>query len=164
MNITICPGCSAELPAHDGPVHRYIESSAACWARYGELLAREYEDAAYMRAHRLTVDAYAVQHPGKPSTQAIRSVAVHLISMHAVLELGLSSNEATSLIKVCADEGEFNWLAPPRGAYRLNVLHPLAARTASEHVVAVREWAECAWEAWAPHHAQVRAWTALHRA
>jgi hypothetical protein len=163
MNITVCPGCGAELPAHDGPVHRYIESSASCWAKYGDLLAREYQDPAYMSAHRLTVDTYAVQHPGTPSARAIRSVAAHLISLHAVLELALGSHEATSLIKVCVDRGRFTWLSPPQGAYRLNVLHPLAATTAAEHVAAVREWAEGTWEAWAQHHGQVRAWAALYR-
>lgn len=163
MNTTVCSGCGVELPAQDGPVHRYMESSASCWAKYGELLAREYQDPAYMPAHRLTVDTYAVQHPGRPSPQTIQSVAVHLISLHAVLELALSSAEATSLIKVCADRGRFTWLAPPRGAYKLNVTHPLAARTASEHLAAVREWAASTWEAWAPHHAQVRAWAARHR-
>lgn len=163
MDIAVCPGCSAELPAHQGPVHRYIESSASCWAKYGELLAREYQDPAYMQAHRLTVDTYAVQHPGRPSAQTIQSVAVHLISLHAVLELALSSSEATSLIRVCVDKGRFTWLTPPHGAYRLNVLHALAARTASEHRAAVRAWAECTWTAWAQHHGQVRAWAALHR-
>lgn len=163
MRITICPGCGAELPAHDGPVHRYIDSSAPCWAKYSELLAREYQDPAYRPAHRLTVDTYAVQHPGRPSPQSIQSVAVHLIALHAVLELALSSTEATALIRVCADKGRFTWLTPPRGAYRLNVMHPLAARTASEHRAAVGQWAQCTWEAWAQHHEQVRAWTALHR-
>lgn len=163
MNVTVCAGCGAGLPAHHGPVHRYIESSPACWARYGDLLAREYQDPAYMAAHRLTVDTYAVQHPGKPSSQSIQSVAVHLISLHAVLELALSSSEATSLIKVCADRGRFAWLTPPRGAYRLNVLHPLAATTPPEHVAAVRQWAECTWDAWAQHHGQVRAWVARLR-
>ncbi len=50
MRITICPGCGAELPAHDGPVHRYIDSSAPCWAKYSELFAREYQDPAYRPA------------------------------------------------------------------------------------------------------------------
>ena len=63
-----------------------MESSPSCWAAYGEVLAREYNDPAFMAAHRLTVDAYAVQHPGRPSPQSIQSVALHLISLCLVLE------------------------------------------------------------------------------
>ena len=160
MKTTSCPGCGAELPAIDGPVHRYIESTPACWARYGELLAREYENPAYMASHRLTVDTYAVQHPGQPSAQSIQSVAVHLISLHAVLERGMTHREATARIKACVDDGKFEWLVPPAGHYRLNVLHPLNATNASDHALAVHEWARCAWEMWAPHHERIRSWAA----
>ena len=62
--MTDCPGCGLELPQRDGPVHPYIGASAACWSLYGEVLTREYGDASYRSAHRLTLDAYAVQHPG----------------------------------------------------------------------------------------------------
>ena len=39
-----CPGCQAPLPALDGPTHRYIGASPACWAIYAEnsrLMARQ---------------------------------------------------------------------------------------------------------------------------
>lgn len=116
-----------------------------------------------MASHRLTVDAYAVQHPGRPSPQSIQSVAAHLVSLHAVLELSMTHREATALIRICVENGRFEWLAPPRERYALNVLHPLAAGTASAHAVAVSEWARATWEAWAPHHEQVRAWTRRYR-
>lgn len=135
-----------------------MESSPACWAKYGGLLAREYENPEYMAAHRLTVDTYAAQHPGTPSPQSIQSVAVHLISLHAVLEQALEQRDATALLKVCADRGRFEWLAPPTSVYSLTVLHPLAATNSVAHVVAIREWAECTWDAWSPHHKQVRSW------
>ena len=32
-----------------------MESSPACWAAYGEVLAREYSDPAYFQVHRLSV-------------------------------------------------------------------------------------------------------------
>ena len=44
-----------------------------------------------MAAHQLTVDAYAIQHPGKPSAQSIQSVCVHLISLYASLEREIGS-------------------------------------------------------------------------
>lgn len=160
MNPTPCPGCGVQLPATDGPVHRYMESSPACWAKYGDLLAREYGNPEYMAAHRLTVDTYAVQHPGTPSPQAVQSVAVHLVSLHCVLERGMTQREATAFLKVCADKGRFEWLTPPTSTHDLTVLHPLAATSAAAHEAAVGEWALAAWESWKPHHRQIRAWAA----
>jgi hypothetical protein len=58
-----------------------MESSPGCWQIYGEVLAREYSDAAFRSIHRLTVDSYAVQHPGQPTAQSIQSVCVHLKGM-----------------------------------------------------------------------------------
>jgi Family of unknown function (DUF5946) len=66
-----CIGCG--VPAIDGPTHRYMESSPGCWHAYGEVLAQEYSDEAFRAAHRLTSDTCAVQHPGRPSPQSIRS-------------------------------------------------------------------------------------------
>ncbi len=58
-----CPGCGGSFDVSDGPTHRYLGASPGCWAVYGEVLAKEYSDAAYYRVHRLTVDAYSAQHP-----------------------------------------------------------------------------------------------------
>lgn len=132
-----CPGCGVELAAITGPVHRYIESSPSCWAAYGRVLAREYGDREYMAAHRLTVDAYAVQHPGRPSPQSIQSVAVHLISLHAVLEQQLPHQQATQLIRRCVERLRFHWLEPPPHLGDLTVSSVLAAQTPEEHVQAV---------------------------
>ena len=69
-----CLSCGGVFPDIDGPVHRYMKSSPGCWAVYGEVLAREYEDPYFFEVHRLTVDAYAVQHPGSTDRQSIQSV------------------------------------------------------------------------------------------
>ena len=34
---TLCPGCQAQLAPADGPTHRYIGASPACWALYTTL-------------------------------------------------------------------------------------------------------------------------------
>lgn len=43
-----CDDCGVTLPAVEGPTHAYLGASPACWALYGEVLAREYSDPAYM--------------------------------------------------------------------------------------------------------------------
>ena len=160
MEVERCPGCGVELPAFAGPVHRYMESSPSCWAAYGEVLAREYNDPAFMAAHRLTVDAYAVQHPGRPSPQSIQSVGVHLISLYLVLEEQLSHRAATQLMQRSADRMHFVWLEPPLDRGERNVTTVVAARSPDEHVRAVQSWAQSVWQAWSQHHSQVRAWAA----
>ena len=133
-----CPGCGVSLAPVDGPVHRYMEASAACWQRYGELLVRDYSDPAYRAMHRLVVDAYAVQHPGRPSPQAIQSVAIHLIALCVILERGWDFQRASKLLGVAAAREHYTWLAPPAAPATLTVLHPLAAPSAAAHAQAVR--------------------------
>jgi hypothetical protein len=155
-----CIGCGAFLPEIDGPTHRYLGSSPACWAAYSEVLAREFADAAlFQRVHRLTVDTYAVQHPGNPSPQSIQSVAVHLMSLRTLIE-GASSNEwATKVIREAVREkGGFAWLEPPATVGPITLLDVWRSKGAAEHERTVREWANSAWTAWAAHHDTIRRW------
>jgi len=159
MKTIPCVGCGAQFPDVTGPTHRYIESSPGCWAAYGEVLAREYGDPAFGRVHRLTVDAYAVQHPGQPSPQSIQSVAVHLMSLCLVLEQGRSMEQATEAIgRAVKGKQDFVWLNPPAGRGAVTVNDVLGTTDAEAHVAMVGQWAKSAWEAWSPHHAQIRAW------
>ena len=154
-----CIGCGAAFPRLDGPTHRYMESSPGCWAAFGEVLALEYREPAYAGTHRLSVDAYAVQHPGRPSRQSIQSVALHLIGLCLVLERGLDLAESTDALQAAArSKSQFVWLPPPALRGETTVADVLAAANAREHVERVRAWAASAWIAWAPHHARVRSW------
>lgn len=158
MKRTRCPGCGVELPALDGPVHRYMESTPACWAVYGEVLAREYQDPQLMVVHRLTVDTYAIQHPGRRSRLAIQSVGAHLISLYAILECGTGHLEATRLIRAAIERVELSWLEPPASMGPLSVQSLLNTSTPSEHLAAVRHWANSAWSAWSAHRTTVHKW------
>jgi len=154
-----CRGCGATFETHDGPTHRYMESSPGCWAVYGEVLAREYSDPAYGSAHRLTVDAYAVQHPGRPSPQSIQSVALHLMSLCLVLERGVGPDRATAFLQSAAkDKGRFVWLAPPESRGSVTIKNVHAATNGADHGKLVRAWADSVWTSWAGHHPKVRAW------
>lgn len=77
-----CMWCSGAFPEVAGPTHKYMQSTPGCWAAFGRVLAREYGDQRYFAVHRLTVDAYAIQHPGIPSRQSIQSVS-HALMLSA---------------------------------------------------------------------------------
>lgn len=152
-----CPGCGARLPAADGPTHAYIGASAACWARYGELLAQAAADPA-RGGGQLAVDAYAVQHPGRPERRAIRSVAGHLMSLCLVLERGLDPDEAPRLLDLVLRRApDLRWLEPPVPNGTLTVVDVLAAAP-GDRAGCVELWARDVWRAWAAHAPQVRAW------
>jgi hypothetical protein len=136
-----------------------MESSPACWAAYGEVLAREYSDPAYLAVHRLGVDAYAVQHPGHPNPQAIQSVAVHLVRLCLLLERGLPMERANeAMLKASERKRGFVWLTPPVSLGTVTVADVRNAEGVEAHMAAVKRWAESAWAAWAPHHATIRNW------
>jgi hypothetical protein len=157
-NMSACPGCGLVLPERESLTHRYIGASPACWALYGAVLARELGDPAYARLHQLTVDAYAVQHPGVPERRSIQSVALHLITLCLVVEDGADPRSGPRLHKRLAGRSSFEWLEPPSPNGRLTVADVLPAETPAEHERLVEAWARDVWAGWAPHHATVRSW------
>ena len=154
-----CIGCSGLVPRMDGPTHRYMQSSPGCWYLYGQVLALEYGDLGFAALHRLTVDTYAVQHPGLPSSQTIQSVCVHLMSLCLVLERGLAATYATRIMgEATRAKGRFSWLPPPASLGEVTVADVAGAAAVDQHEERVRAWATSAWSAWAEHHATVRSW------
>jgi hypothetical protein len=154
-----CIGCGGLVPHMNGPTHRYLESSPGCWHVYGEVLSREYSDPAFGALNRLTVDSYAVQHPGRPSAQAIQSVCLHLVSLCLVVERGVELSYATRVMLALARTKErFVRLTPPPSVGEITVADVRAGSTPGQHQEKVRAWAERAWSAWSEHHDTVRSW------
>lgn len=135
-----------------------MTSAPACWAMFGEVLAKEFSDQAYFAVHQLTVDAYAVQHPGGDNPQARQSVMVHLATLYGYFECGLRDDRALiGLRKQISKRGSFPLLKPPAG-YELTVLDVYQAASAEEHCRRVKDWALCAWQAWRSEHQQIQDW------
>ncbi len=152
-----CPGCGALVPESGGPTHAYLGTVPGCWALYGEVLAREYSDAAYMRVHNLTVDAYSVQHPGRPERRTNRSVHAHLLSLYLRLERKERRETITAAMAKTADlpADALGWLLPPSSLGEITVLDVHAAADAVAHGERVNAWAAAAWRAWEPHHDKI---------
>jgi len=150
--LEICPACGVALLAHSGDAHPYFGASASCWAMYGQVLAREYASPPLMRVHRLTVDAYAAQHPGKPERRTIQSVWVHLAGLYLTLERDLSHEFARRVIGSLTRSSDLlEWLAPPDDLGAITVVDAYQASGPDEHSAVIRRWAESVWAAWHQH-------------
>jgi hypothetical protein len=138
----VCEGCGA------------IKSNgkAGCRELFEEVIAREFSDYRYGRIHRLTVDAYSLQHPDAYMRSA-KSFAAHLTGMCAAFEY-----ESPSVINQVVQK----WLSTnpkiekpvqlPQRRGDIGISHVRDAGDADEHVKRVREWARDVWEAWVEHH------------
>jgi hypothetical protein len=147
------------LPEHDGPTHPYVGASAACWALYGEVLAREYGELGYPECHPLTGDAYAVQHPGRREPRSIQSVGLHLCALYLAFERGEIGPHATALREhIHAAKPRFQWLTMPVPNGTLTIYDVLQTEGEQEHCDTVERWGRSVWEAWEIHHDTVRGW------
>ncbi len=148
------------MPDEDGPIHRYMTASPGCWRIYTELGA-----GSMPRAPRstLTVDAYAVTHPGVAGPQSTPSAWIHLVTLCAVLERGWPVEQAVRLRRTAADAFTgWPWLERPGAMGPVTVVDVAAAVRLGDAVRArdlVSAWIDGAWNAWEVHHATVRART-----
>ena len=165
MTTEKCFACGGTFKDMDGPVHAYMDSTPGCWAAFGEVLAKEYSDQAYFKIHRLTVDLYAIQHPGKKdSRQAIQSVGFHLIRLYLFLEKDLQPEHANAvMVKAAKSKHLFTYLEPPQIENKITVADVAKAQTPEEHITLVKAWAENIWETWAQHHDTIKKWAQLNQ-
>lgn len=154
-----CPGCATRyLPQVIDGTHPYIGASPACWATFGEVLARVFGDVGFGPVRRHAADVYAVQHPGPDGRRQRQSVALHLVGLCLWLEHGLEGDRLHAITaRLARDDRPWPWLPPP-GGYGMTVVDLLAARDGAEHVALLRGWAEATWDAWSAHRPTVRAW------
>jgi len=135
-----------------------MTSSAACWAAFGRVLAAEYADPGLAEVHRLSVDAFAVQHPGHDSRQAIQSVGLHLTRLYMQLERGLRSSEANAfMLRAARRKAELQLFASP-ATFEMTVADVAPLAGSIEHEPMVRRWAEAAWAGWADVHSCITKW------
>jgi hypothetical protein len=127
-----------------------------CLKLFEEVIAREFSDYRYGRIHRLTVDAYSLQHPDKYMRSG-KSFAAHLTGMCAALEHGDAQDLNRAVQKWLSTNPQVEkpaHLPGRRGDLTITYIH--GAPDANEHVNRVKEWARDVWAAWAEHHALAR--------
>ena len=151
-----CYGCGAFVDNIEGQPHKYIGTIQGCWNIYEQVLTKEYEDYSYFEdIHRLTVDTYAIQHPGQPCKQSIQSVNLHLIGLYYVLIKNLSGKEATKKIgAILEKKPKFEWLEPPIPNGQITIINVLIATNKEYHEKIVKEWAQDVFGCWLLKHRQ----------
>ena len=155
-----CPGCGAIFDVFEGPTHSYMYSSAACWHEFGKLLAIEYSTEALMQTHRLSVDTYAVQHPGGHSRQAVQSVGLHLARLIVQLEQPMPPIETNDvMLGFSKRKATLRHLEPPN-AFTLTIADLAPFVGSNSHKMKLQEWARSTWNDWQQHHQYVRDWIA----
>jgi len=153
-----CPGCGAVFEKQDGPTHRYMISTAGCWRHFGEHLAAEYADPTLLPIHRLSVDTYAVQHPGDGSRRAIQSVGLHLARLMIQLEAPTPPAETNDvMLRLGRRKATLRRLERPE-RFAMTIADVARFSGTSRHVEVVRAWAESTWNDWRQHHDYIRAW------
>lgn len=145
-----CSWCLGEFDIIDGPTHEYIEAVPGCWVTYCQILTKEYENYSDLQdTHRLTVDTYAVQHPGKPSRKSIQSVWGHLVSLYYMLEQKTDGKTARQKLNdVVENKRRLEWLEPPSFQGTMTVANVVVAKNITEHNKLVKLWAKSVWDAW----------------
>jgi hypothetical protein len=145
-----CPECGAVV----------FGGRAGCQQLFDDVLAREYADYRYARDHRLTVDAYALQHPDEYMRSA-KSYAAHLTGAYLAIERGFAAETNRAVQQWLSGARTLQCPDPPSSWQRgtLTVAHVHAASDPEAHLQRVREWAESAWAAWRGYRDIARGWT-----
>lgn len=145
---SICSSCGGAFKTCDGPIYDYMTSSPGCWAAYGEVLAREYENPALFAAvHRQTVDAYALQHPGDLSDRrAAQSVWVHYVAMFLTLDKKWTADKIIPIMKGLVKE-PIPVISQRQKVEGLTHAHVLEGGI-EQHEERVKAWAEVAYKEW----------------
>jgi hypothetical protein len=152
-----CFSCHGLVPLVIGPVHPYMKSSPGCWKLYGEILALEYSLDNYdPLMHRITVDTYAIQHPGEPERRAINSVNLHLIRLYLVLHNQVEGSKANEVMKILSEntklKEKFVWLEPPSFENTITVVDVWNAHDRQSHSKVVTKWGLSVLERWIEKH------------
>jgi len=184
-----CPGCGALFPPSGGATHPYIGASPGCWALFAPLGVGEPPDPAALAESRvpdgpapavpappagmspadvaalraLVTDAYAVQHHGDDSPQAVQSVAVHLLTLHGVLGAGHPVSSAHWLrLRPLRERGVFRKLEPPPRGSMLTLRHCWPGGGV-DRPVSFAEYVLSVYAAWSATHAgTVEEWFARY--
>jgi len=138
-----CPECGA----------RGVGGRDGCNTIFQEVVGREFSQVELFRVHRLTVDAYSLQHPGQ-YMKSNKSAAAHLVGMCWSLEGDGGPGVSRALSGWLDGTPQIPDLPRAPGGRRgsRTVVDVYLAETSEGHLAAVEDWAADVWAAWGPYH------------
>lgn len=104
------------------------------------------------------VDAYAAQHSANTDRRNRQSVAVHLMSLCAAVETGLSGTGRRAAIGRWTHR-DYPPLLPSPRHFEVTA-SDVAAAPVQRRAATVQRMAATTWAAWSEHHATIREWLA----
>ena len=144
-----CPECGAQG----------VGGAEGCNVLFQEVVGREFSQPELFQVHRMTVDAYSLQHPAQYMKSA-KSAVAHLIGMCWALEGEEGPHIAMAMSRFLDGTPQFDRPDPPpplsRGRRDITYIH--SAPDSAAHIERVKEWAQGTWVAWSQHHEQARDW------
>lgn len=132
-------------------------SKDECKQMFDEVLAKEFSDYRYGRVHRLTVDAYSLQHP-QTYMKSAKSFAAHLTGMCCAMEYENDPNLLGLLQKWLNGRKQLSKPETLTSFGDLTIAYVMKAKDGREHVQLVKEWAEDVWNAYRVYHGLAKEW------
>lgn len=139
-----------------------IKSKKKCQEYFDMILAKEFSDAGYWRAHRLTVDTYSLQHPEKYMISP-KSFAAHLTGMCITMKYDNNPQLFRRLQQWLDGKKELEKPDLLDHVGGLTIAHVINAKNGEEHITLVKEWAADVWKAYAVYHDLAKHWIELGR-
>jgi hypothetical protein len=131
-----------------------------CRERFEALLARDFSDPLFFRAHRMFVDTYCLQHPEDYCASA-KSLAAHLAGLCWILESAAGAAVGPGrLHRWLSGDRRLDKPKLPEQRGVLTIGDLPQGGSPAEWARKVREWAGCTWAAYAQLHPVARSWVA----
>ena len=147
-----CDGCG--LPA-DGP-------RPVCEEMRDELLAREFEQPAYWRYHRMAVDAYCLQHPLRYCESA-KSLAAHLCGLCIAFEMNNDGAILRGIQQWLSGNPALSKPALPGSRGDKTIADVYGLEESFAYGRAVEGWARSVWAAYGDLQGVARDWVSQSR-
>ena len=139
-----------------------LTSEDECKEMFEAVLVKEYSDYRYVRVHRLTIDAYSLQHP-QIYMKSPKSFAAHLTGMSCAIEYDNDPNLLRILQKWLNGRKELSKPAMLSSLGNLTIAHIIKAKDGGEHIGLVKEWAIEVWKAYQVYHDLAHDWIKIAR-
>lgn len=137
-----------------------MTSSPACFALFNRVLACEYSDPALQPTHRLTVDTYALQHPGDAAERRqIQSVGLHLARLGLQLTRPMPPRQTNDVMLGLGQHKHTLVYLDPPPAFTMTVADVAKFAGTDQHAAKVTDWARTTWNDWSAHHDYIARWT-----